>query len=672
MARIRHATVALLMLVSALSASRAAAEEEPLRADLQARIDALRADDVDTRRKAVYELWQLERRSQFALPALAEAIRDPDEYVRTTAARVLALFDWMKVPAALHAVLPQLIEALDDERIEVRREAAGLLWRVGPTLAEVPEGLLPALERALASEDALLCSRAASVAVNLNVRAKSLAPLLGKRLDHEDPRVRQWMAQAIGATDPRGQLKALLRAFRDEDATVREAALAAVTGMAAPIPLTRADVPKGFVMAVEQALRDPVANVRRAAAGIFWSLMLREGVPSLTKVLLEDPDVTVRSAAALSLGGLGDPSALPALSACTLNQDPAIRGAVALAIGQLGPEGAAALPMLRRLTKDENMGVRASALRGLGYLGAFAAPARDAIVERLADSEIGVRMAATEALLGLIKAGAGDADLVPPLRSVLLDDDPNVRNYAAQVVRALGAPARPLIPVLIRQLEKSDGSQAATVQSLVWTLAGFGPAAADALPVLKTIQTEDRWRQMALVGATACIAPESAEGKAARAQLAGWLADPQRASAALMWLAELGPGAASAAPAMEALLDDRQLRLSAAQTLLQVVSPAPENALFVLLLELEARKNGLLSLTLGDGGRRLAPIAPRLLPYLAAPSPRVRQQVAEALGKLGNAAPPIIEALDGARKDVDATVRMAVAIALKRLSPPEK
>src|SRR5450755_709073 len=90
-------------------------------------------------------------------------------------------------------------------------------------------------------------------------------------------------------------------------------------------------------------------------------------VEDLCKAVVEDPNYKVRVQAALVLGKLGDPTAVPSLIKALADQNSTVRGIAASALGQLG-DGSASEP-LRDLVKRENEGfVRSQAQKALATL----------------------------------------------------------------------------------------------------------------------------------------------------------------------------------------------------------------------------------------------------------------------------------------------------------------
>jgi hypothetical protein len=120
-----------------------------------------------------------------------------------------------------------------------------------------------------------------------------------------------------------------------------------------------------------------LARLRRVGAAVALLLALAGRahagggvkVEDLCKAVVEDPNYKVRVQAALVLGRLGDPAAVPSLIKALQDQNSTVRGIAAAALGQLG-DGSAGDP-LRDLIKRESEGfVRSQAAKALALLSA--------------------------------------------------------------------------------------------------------------------------------------------------------------------------------------------------------------------------------------------------------------------------------------------------------------
>jgi HEAT repeat protein len=188
------------------------------------------------------------------------------------------------------------------------------------------------------------------------------------------------------------------------------------------------------------ALRDSAASVRATAAHSVLSLPSDEAA-ALLLPQLQDREEFVRQETAYALGETRSRTAVSALvSILERDKKDSVRGAAVVALGLIGDE-AAVIPLtqflsrripasgfinrVRRSKKDENEFVRRAAARALGQIHSRAAvPALTAVLldERAPDDVR--REAATS--LGLI----GDPSSVPSLRIALTARDPYLSRIA--------------------------------------------------------------------------------------------------------------------------------------------------------------------------------------------------------------------------------------------------
>jgi HEAT repeat protein len=199
------------------------------------------------------------------------------------------------------------------------------------------------------------------------------------------------------------------------------------------------------------ALGDSAAIVRATAARAVLSLPRGEAA-ALILPLLRDRDEFARREAAYALGltrsalGVG-----PLSSAVQTDKEASVRGAAAVALGQIGD--AAAVPalagaltrrlqasgffnrLLRRKVEEDEF-VRRAAAVALGQI--VSREAVPVLVEALSDERApnDVRREAARAL-GLI----GDAAAVPALRSVLAHQDPYLSRAAFEALTKLDPPS---------------------------------------------------------------------------------------------------------------------------------------------------------------------------------------------------------------------------------------
>ncbi|MBS0263227.1 MAG: HEAT repeat domain-containing protein [Planctomycetes bacterium] len=147
--------------------------------------------------------------------------------------------------------------------------------------------------------------------LNILGRRPQTGATLVKFLKDESIEMRRAAAQALTAHLPEeGVVEALAKAYGDEDATVRAAAITALAGQPAPAGFRRDDSVDTVV--VVKALTDAVANVRVVAAQT-GSQFPNDPVRKALIQSLEDSEVQVKLEAAHSVGNLKVADAVPAL-----------------------------------------------------------------------------------------------------------------------------------------------------------------------------------------------------------------------------------------------------------------------------------------------------------------------------------------------------------------------
>jgi hypothetical protein len=182
---------------------------------------------------------------------------------------------------------------------------------------------------------------------------------------------------------------------------------------------------------------------RVLAAHTLGDTACRDAVLPLCHALAHDPERSVRTAAAISLGRLGAVEAVGDLAfALTYARVPEVAAGQALAL-----LGTAAVPSLRFLTRHDDAALRATACELLGWVGG--PTDQDALLPCLRDPAAEVRARAARAL-GRIGAGQAAHELEVALR----DRIPFVRTAAAHALATLGTPTA--IFSLVRQAQRDS------------------------------------------------------------------------------------------------------------------------------------------------------------------------------------------------------------------------
>ncbi len=476
---------------------------------------------------------------------------------------------------------------------------------------------------------------------------------LAARLRHRDGAVRLDAAERLRRLGPGAldALPALLTAAADLDPAVRKAALAAVEAVAPDWP------------------RQPLAV---------------EAAPALARAL-ERPDESGGEEAARLLTRIGAP-AVPALVEALDGLDPDGTRAVKVArvLGRIGPDAAGAVPALAEALGSDKTHVRLAASQALELIGPEARPAGPALVAALADWHPDTRLAAARALA---RIGTANVLAIPGLIQLLPDRAPEVRAAAVEALAAIGAPAiQPLANVIKwrdRRLIAEDLRR--DIELAEWAGRDRGdPFYSITYKPMQALNNVLWYFQTAGERDIEIMHANAAEA-----------------------LGRIGPAAAPAAKALASLLtaDDVRCRRAAAVALGRI-GPDAGDALFGLLPSLSAadadeRKAALAALEAALPGWRLLPAAeqevgrlitalghgahaadviealaligpwavPPLADALRGGGRVARENAAHALGRIGPAARPALDALRAAASsDDNAFVRDAAAGAIARVT----
>ena len=223
--------------------------------------------------------------------------------------------------------------------------------------------------------------------------------------------------------------------------------------------------------ALTLAARDPDPELRYAAV-VALGAIVPEGKAAIEGLArsLADEDWFVQLAAAQALQNLGERArpAVPALVWALYPRDtvkdfrPVRCGAAMVALSRIDPRakelGGALQLVVGRLLENErqgSFGARATGARLLGDCGAAALPVLPAVAKLLKDPEGDVRVAAAEALLKIAPEKQGEAALVA-LAEALKSPDLLVRLRAAEALGGLGPRAKGVLPDLRAVLQDPE------------------------------------------------------------------------------------------------------------------------------------------------------------------------------------------------------------------------
>jgi HEAT repeat protein len=375
------------------------------------------------------------------------------------------------------------------------------------------------------------------------LKADESLPVLIDLLHDPDMMVRQWAAQALGYLGPaaRPAVPALQEALKDQ-ADVRAQALTAL----AKIGVEPGVAEETFA----PALNDPSASVRIEAAKALWhATQQAERVLLVLLAGLTDADEMVRSNAAQALAEMGPAAkdAVPALLAAFANDNEMVVFWVVDALRAIGAEARMAVPTLLAALRDSRLHVRLAAPTALAAIVPAAPEAVPALVDLLHDPEAQLRCHAAD-LLHLCGEAAQPA--IAAMREALAERTGLVPLHAGKALWELGHRAE-VLPVLIRALASSEKFVAATAAGFLGTL---GPAASAAVPALRTaLSSPDVGVRVAAAGALWRIEHQA---DTVIPVLMEALGCEEEFTMVLWSLAELGPAARAALPAIQAAYGD--------------------------------------------------------------------------------------------------------------------
>lgn len=276
-----------------------------------------------------------------AISKINDALEDEDAIVRAQAALAVA---------TMHS--PRSIELLQkmvfDNNLVVRRNTAQSMSRIDePALADV------------------VCS-----ALNQETDGTTVEYLLA----------------ALQRNGAESSLPILQRYIEGEGSQFREQAIKALRKLKIPasIPVFR------------RLLDDSAPSIRRHGIEQLTVLKCEGVLPNVREMLKQDPDETVRSASARSLGEFGDETSLPLLEEA-LEDHSLVRLQAVISLGRMGESSAG--PTLLTMLKDQLPEIRYQAVRALAQLKLDGC--EESVVPLLQDSDEMVRRGAEQTLQDL-------------------------------------------------------------------------------------------------------------------------------------------------------------------------------------------------------------------------------------------------------------------------------
>ncbi len=339
-----------------------------------------------------------------------ELLSHPAREVRARAGWTMGRFE----PAEVEPAVPALVECLrTDPDVDPK---FGALWAFARSRLHSPE-ILAVLEHALRDASGDVRSEAARTLGRIGPKAAAVEPTLADVLDDVDPLARGNAAEAIG-----------------------------LIGTAAPVTVAR----------LRARCSDPIDYVRGAAVTAL--ARLREAVPDRTETAEEDPWLEDAPSVDVLLGRLqGDDAFLRAEAAWLL----AKRGVRDVEVSDA---------LATQAIVDPDSDARWAALYALARIGVPGSELTGTLTNILAsDVDPDVRQGAAAALAVQWQGAPGAA--VGSLAVALDDEDPMVRDEAADALRAIGPPASEARAALGRAAEDAHSGVRARAREALATIA---------------------------------------------------------------------------------------------------------------------------------------------------------------------------------------------------------
>lgn len=487
--------------------------------------------------------------------------------------------------------------------------------------------------------------------------AKAVPEVIGL-LKSSAAEVRAHAAETLGAIGPAAKSAAAGLAgvaAADNDPMVRREAVEALASIRPG--------PKVMLPILAQLLKDPDPAVRARVLGA----VAERGAEAKELLLeaLQNKETAYWACLVVSELGPKIAEAVPALTQLLGSEDDAVQREAALALAAIGEAAAPAAPKLETMIDDPLDSL--AAIYALASIGKVSPEAKSKLVAK-ADS--GKPFEKTVSAWALAKLHPDDERFVRKavtlLVAALQSDDPQVRRAAAKGLGSLDGKPEIVRPIMLEALKKADEK---TVVAMLDAMATLGPQIVPRLVSALEIEAA-RPYVCYILGQLGPAAAPAVDG------LIKVLGDKNAdaRNEAIMALAEIGPAAKAAVPALTAIVKGGEKdRFAAAYALGRIGRDAIE-AKPALLALLEGDEPSL-ALVSAWALAHIHPECPtcceKAIPVLIAglgdPEPKFRKEAAAGLCCFGKRAERAGEALKKALKDPDADVRKAVAEALKAI-----
>ena len=602
----------------------------------------------------------------------------------------------MSFASAQDHELTLLNKQLESGTLEEKFKAAEVLGGIGPAAADS----VPLLVKTLADSDVGLRYEVIDTLGRIAAQPKQAVPALTAVLDDPLPLLRHSAINALrkfgtGAQSAVPKLEALLK---DPEPLVSVGAARAIAEI--EIELGHTDHAKVLIPVLVSGLKSERNDVATdAVQGLVF--MGAAAVPAIKQVIdAKNPVASLNACDALAGIGAASADAVEPLIAAAKSSDAKLRWHAISALGDIGQPAKAAIPTIVAALSDADTQVRFNAGHALKLFGEAAVPS---LVEALKNEKAQPYVLPVIAGIGPDAKGA-----VTPLAGLIQSKDANLQREAIIALASIGEAAKPTVPALIKAV---DDKKFASRPAAAFALGKI--KSKEAVPSLKNglNSSDDPVLQLASVWALLQIDPTNREYEAiALPKLIGALTSerPGMRREAVETLGRMGPRAKSAVPELQKRLKDDDA-LVRRETLIAFAEIGPDSqpaveAITKLLAESDPSLRPVACYALGKIGKSSATAIPQLqkqlqsrdpyektvaawalvhiapdektvevaIPLLAAAlhgaaNPKIRVEVAETLGKIGNGSHLVKEALQLALKDSDEAVRKAAETAIAKL-----
>lgn len=292
------------------------------------------------------------------------------------------------------------------------------------------------------------------------------------------------------------------------------------------------------------------------------------------------------------------------------------------------------------------------------------------LADSLKDEDNQVRTGAASALY---MCGLSATAALPQLLDVLQGTDLPLKVIAAHTLGNLGTNAAVAVPALEEFLTKAGGGARTAVAQALWRITRKASLVLPALIEALEIRTPDLVETWADTSAAQTLAEIGPEAKAAVPALSRLLQakDQRMRVGAAAALVRINPDTAGVAEALSAgLQQDPSLSYIIAQRALCELGEKSIPVLMTAASQPSAVVRRLAIETLGSIGAHADGAVPLLAAKLADPDESVRRAAANALGKMAAESKAAVPQLRTALKDTSRLVRTAAAVALIQADPP--